>query len=100
MSKYTVILSPDPEQGGYSVTCPAAPGAVSQGETRDEALQHIAEALALWLDGVADDGLGPLTETAQLVADEVQFVLAWRAEEGWDLAIELAVVEPAIAVAA
>ena len=39
---YTVVLSPELE-GGFSVSCPAMPGALSQGATRDEALANIAE---------------------------------------------------------
>jgi len=98
MARFTVILSPDPESGGYSVTCPATPGVVSQGDTRQDALRNIAEAVSLWLEG--DDGPRPLQETPQLIAEEVGFVLAWRAEEGWDLVVELAVIEPPVLVAA
>ncbi len=33
MRKYTIILEPDPEEGGYTVIVPAQPGCVTQGET-------------------------------------------------------------------
>jgi len=34
---YTIILHPDPEEGGYTVTVPALAGCVTQGETLEEA---------------------------------------------------------------
>ena len=82
------------------MTCPAAPGAVSEGATRDEALRNIADALALWLEVAREEGRAPADETPQRIAEEVEFVLGWRAEEGWDLVVELAVVELPAAVAA
>jgi antitoxin HicB len=33
MRKYTIILDPDTEEGGYTVTVPALPGCITQGET-------------------------------------------------------------------
>lgn len=86
MGTYTVILSP--ETGGYSVFCPAMPGAVSQGETRAEALANIAEAMEGWLAVEREFGGDALPETPELVAAKIAQVLGWRAEEGWDLTIE------------
>jgi predicted RNase H-like HicB family nuclease len=43
--KYRVILEPDLEAGGYIVSCPALPGCHSQGETREEALANIRDAI-------------------------------------------------------
>ena len=46
--EYDVVLTPE-EGGGYSVTVPVLPGCVSQGETREEALAMILEAIEpLW----------------------------------------------------
>jgi predicted RNase H-like HicB family nuclease len=52
--KYTklsrqVIIEPD-ETGGYVVSCPSLPGCHSQGETIDEALANIREAIELYLE--------------------------------------------------
>jgi predicted RNase H-like HicB family nuclease len=47
--KYRVILEPDLEAGGYIVSCPALPGCHSQGETREEALANIRDAIELVL---------------------------------------------------
>ena len=47
--KYRVILEPDFEDGGYVVSCPALPGCHSQGETREEALANIRDAIEGYL---------------------------------------------------
>ena len=49
-----VILEPS-EEGGYTATVPALPGCISEGNTRQEALENIREAIELYLDGVDDD---------------------------------------------
>ena len=56
MSHYTVVLTPEPEAGGYSVSVPALPGCFSQGETVDEALANIREAIGLHLWSIQQDG--------------------------------------------
>jgi len=43
--KYPVILHADTEDGGYWIECPDIPGCVSQGETVEEALEMIKDAL-------------------------------------------------------
>jgi len=50
-----VILTPD-EGGGFVVECPVIPGCISQGDTRDEALAHIREAIELSLENQAAEG--------------------------------------------
>jgi len=37
------------EEGGYTVYVPSLPGCISQGETREEALKNIKEAISLYL---------------------------------------------------
>ncbi|MFA5866073.1 MAG: type II toxin-antitoxin system HicB family antitoxin [Phycisphaerae bacterium] len=49
-----VILEPS-EEGGYTVFVPALPGCISEGETADEALINIREAIDLYLEPVEDD---------------------------------------------
>jgi len=97
--RYTVVLSPDPK-GGYSASCPAMPGAISQGDSRDEVLANISEAMSLWVEVTLEQGSAPLVETPELVAEEIGAVLAGRAEEGWDLTVETAIVDLAVAAAA
>ncbi len=100
MKSYTVVLSPDPEMGGYSVSVPAMPGAVSQGESREEALANIRESMELWLEVTREQGDDALPETPELVANQIRRILGFRAEEGWDLLVETALVTPFVAVAA
>lgn len=100
MRGYTVILSPEPNLGGFSVSCPAMPGAFSQGPTRRAALAGMRESAEAWLEAMAERGEGPLVETTELVANAVADVLQDRAAEGWDLVIETAVLPLPVASAA
>lgn len=43
--KFKVIIKEDKEDGGYVVSCPALPGCHSQGDTKEEALKNIKEAI-------------------------------------------------------
>lgn len=52
--KLRVVLEPS-EEGGYTVPVPSLPGCISEGDTKDEALQNIREAIALYLEPVEDD---------------------------------------------
>jgi predicted RNase H-like HicB family nuclease len=45
--KYRVVLIESEE--GFSVSCPALKGCHSQGQTREEALENIREAIREWL---------------------------------------------------
>ena len=51
--KYSVILIESEE--GFAVSCPALPGCLSQGETREIALANIREAIQLWLEVAEED---------------------------------------------
>jgi DNA-binding transcriptional MerR regulator len=42
---FTVVLTPDLEDGGYTVQCREIPGAISEGDTEQEALDNIIEVL-------------------------------------------------------
>ena len=57
--KFLVTLDRD-EDGIWVAECPAIPGCVSQGATREETLQNIREAIKLSLEVCAERGL-PLT---------------------------------------
>ena len=47
--KLKVVLEPQ-EEGGYTVYVPSLPGCISQGETYEEALENIKEAVELYLE--------------------------------------------------
>jgi predicted RNase H-like HicB family nuclease len=53
---FKVFLEPDEEDGGYVVVCPSLPGCYSQGETVDEALANIREAIELCLEEMQERG--------------------------------------------
>jgi predicted RNase H-like HicB family nuclease len=53
--QYRVILDPEPE-GGYSVWVPALPGCVSQGDTPEEALANIREAIQSYIESALKHG--------------------------------------------
>ena len=53
--RYTVILQKE-EDGGFIVTVPVLPGCVSQGDTREEALRNIEEAVEVYLEDVRASG--------------------------------------------
>ena len=48
--KYTVIIQKDPEIGWYIGRCVQVRGAVSQGETHDELMENMKDAISLILD--------------------------------------------------
>ena len=52
---FKVILQPD-ETGGYVISCPSLPGCYSQGDSIDEALENIKEAIALCLEDTEAEG--------------------------------------------
>ncbi len=43
--RFTIILTPDPEDGGFVDECPAIPGCVSEGASVEEALRNVKEAI-------------------------------------------------------
>ena len=52
---FKVLLEPD-EDGGYVVVCPSLPGCYSQGETVEEALANIREAIELCIEDLQENG--------------------------------------------
>jgi predicted RNase H-like HicB family nuclease len=51
--RYSVLLTPDPDEGGNTVTIPALPGCISEGDTLAEALANAREAIKCHLEGLA-----------------------------------------------
>ena len=54
--RYTIILEPDPDEGGYTVTVPALPGCVTQGETIEEAIVMAKDAIRLYIETLIAEG--------------------------------------------
>ncbi len=63
--KFNVTIDRD-EDGVWIVECPAIPGCVSQGKTKEEALENIKEAISVCLEVRAEMGLPLTIETRQL----------------------------------
>lgn len=53
---YTIVLEPDPAEGGYTVTVPALPGVVTQGDTYEEAIAMAEDAIRCHVEGLLADG--------------------------------------------
>jgi len=51
--KLQVVLEPS-EDGGFTGSVPSLPGCISEGETREDALRNIREAIELYLELVDD----------------------------------------------
>lgn len=75
MRKSTVVLIPDADTGGYTVTVPALPGLIAQGETREEALEMAREAIAFHIECLTDEGEVVPTE-GEIVVEHVEVAVA------------------------
>ena len=53
--KYRVIIEPD-ESGWFVAECPSLPGCISQGKTRDEALDNIQDAIKGYIESLKKHG--------------------------------------------
>lgn len=61
-----VVLEPS-DEGGFTVFVPALPGCISEGESKEDALKNIREAIELYLEPVEDDlALSPKAEQVEL----------------------------------
>jgi predicted RNase H-like HicB family nuclease len=69
---YKIILEPQ-EEGEYTVTVPALPGCISEGDTYDEALVNIRDAIALYLDSLRADGISIPEENHLIVEVEAPY---------------------------
>jgi predicted RNase H-like HicB family nuclease len=63
--KFLVSVDRD-EDGAWIIECPSIPGCVSQGSTKDEALNNIQDAIRACLDVRAEQGLPLTIETRQV----------------------------------
>jgi predicted RNase H-like HicB family nuclease len=53
-----VVLEPS-EEGGYTAIVPSLPGCISEGNSKEEALANVKEAIELYLEPVDDDQVIP-----------------------------------------
>jgi predicted RNase H-like HicB family nuclease len=68
---FKIMLEPDEESGSYVVTCPSLSGCYSQGDTVDDALTNIKEAILLCLEDMESQNQEIQDSSKTLVADVV-----------------------------
>ena len=56
---YTVVLDKDTEEGGYTVTVPALPGCITEGDTVEESLEMVKDVIAGYLEALSFLGKTP-----------------------------------------
>ncbi len=64
--KYKVVLHESDE--GYAISCPGLPGCWSQGETEDEAIRNIQEAIHDYLAAIQDTIEGAQVREVEVAA--------------------------------
>lgn len=69
--RYTVILERE-ENGGYHASCPALKGCHTKGDTLDEAIANVREAIAVYLDSLKAHGESIPKEDIMIKPTEVQ----------------------------
>ena len=60
---FSLVLEPEAEEGGYSVSVPALPGCRTQGESVEECVERAKEAIAAWIADAKDRGEAIPAET-------------------------------------
>ncbi len=55
------------EEGGYTVYVPSLPGCISEGETKEEALKNIKEAIELYLEADENEAINYEGEISKVV---------------------------------
>jgi predicted RNase H-like HicB family nuclease len=68
--RYTAIFDAQPD-GGYHASCPALPGCHSEGDTLDEAIANITEAISLYIESLQAHGEAIPTEDILIKPVEV-----------------------------
>ena len=72
--KFQVVLEEDLEDGGYVVHCPALKGCWSQGDTIEEALGNIKEAIAGYLKTLNDRAMHDIKSPNRALIKEVAVI--------------------------
>ena len=61
------VILEQSEEGGYKAIVPGLPGCISEGDSKEEALANIREAIELYLEPVEDDlPYQPNTEVVEI----------------------------------
>jgi antitoxin HicB len=73
--RYVILLDPDPEGRGFTVTVPALPGCITQGRTIEEAKARAKDAIAVYFEGETPESLAAAGVSLDLIAAEVDVPL-------------------------
>ena len=67
--QYTAVFEPDIKTGGFTVTIPALPGCISEGDNFEEAVKNIQEAASLYIETMQDKDFDvPIQEGGIVIA--------------------------------
>jgi antitoxin HicB len=77
---YTFVLHPAPE-GGFAIEVAELRGCISQGDTSEEAMMRIREAMALWIEGAIEDD-HPIPEPGEGESSEFSGKFVTRVPKG------------------
>ena len=69
MDSFTVVIEPD--EDAYHAFVPALPGCHTFGDTVDEALLFIKEAIALYIEGLVENGQPVPVEPAPFLVTRI-----------------------------
>ena len=72
--KFQVVIEEDAEDGGYIVHCPALKGCWSQGDTVEEALGNIKEAIVGYLKTLNERAMHGLKSADKVLVREVAVI--------------------------
>lgn len=72
MTRFTVLLTPDFESDGYTVSVPALPGRVTDGEDVDDALNRASGTIPLYLRGEDEATLAAAANRAEVLIASVE----------------------------
>jgi predicted RNase H-like HicB family nuclease len=78
---YTVVFEPDEEAGGYTVTCPALRGLVTEGDTLEEARAMAADAIRGYLESLRKHG-DPIPLSEEYQTEPIRESVTVRLEGG------------------
>lgn len=73
--KYTAVFEPA-EEGGYVVTVPALPGCITEGDTFEEAVAMVKDAIEGYLSVLKEEGQKVPTETEDVIVTKVAVPMA------------------------
>ena len=67
---FTAFFDPN-EKGGYTVTVPALPGLVTEGDTLEEARAMAEDAIKCYIEGLVKDG-EPIPDEGKMIQEKIK----------------------------